>query len=357
MLGAALLGLGYLALRSNPKKAKRRGGRPRGWKAVPRGVRRPKGRWKQTGRMARGRDLSGRFRPERGTWVQHHRGNRLSMGLVQEVLREERGRQHLKPGRGRNRRNPKLFDIICNGVDFAVVRAGQRPPPAWWIVRAGIENKEAAQRMIDSGRISQEMLALVNPRRRGNPGWRIAKMPHRSNATRWMRRHGGSPRRWTYLVISPAGETVASRPSMKSAKLAMKKAMEGTNPPGVDEHVYHKGGAKTICTSHVLAAFGIDACEYRYSGTSAQRVGVLRRNGFAVRSRLSRVGKGSSVGAARRAIRKLRDPAGTRYMLTLAYGGVVHAVLLDADGKTIVDTDPRDADRRKVYTLHAVYRK
>src|SRR5437899_3163600 len=106
MLGAALLGLGYLALRSNPKKAKRRGGRPRGWKAVPRnGVRRPAGRWKKTGRMARHRDLSGRFRTERGTWVQLRRGERVSERMVSEILREERGRQKLRPGRGRNRRN------------------------------------------------------------------------------------------------------------------------------------------------------------------------------------------------------------------------------------------------------------
>ena len=103
------------ASRSNPKKAKRRGGRPRGWKAVSGQktasgrwvVQRPKGRWKPTGRMRRSRYLDGHFGPRHGTtWVQQQRQGRQAMRVISEVLREESGRQKLRPGRGRNRRNP-----------------------------------------------------------------------------------------------------------------------------------------------------------------------------------------------------------------------------------------------------------
>jgi hypothetical protein len=132
-----------------------------------------------------------------------------------------------------------------------------------------------------------------------------------------------------------------------------------TTARGVAEHVWHaSGAAKTVCTSHVLAAFGIDASTYKYSGYAHQRAGVLRRNGYAVRSRMSKLGKRRTVGAARAAIRALagHDPVGTRYMVCVAVGDQRHCLLLAADGTTIVDTDPRDADRRRVTAVHAVFR-
>lgn len=128
---------------------------------------------------------------------------------------------------------------------------------------------------------------------------------------------------------------------------------------GVNAHTYFPSGeAKTICTSHVLAAFGIDASTYHYSGRTSQRAAILRRNGFAVRSRMSWL-KSRTVGSARSVIRGLAgsyDPTGTRYMLCLVGDGYAHAILLDATGATIVDTDPREADRRRVVAIHAVFK-
>lgn len=115
--------------------------------------------------------------------------------------------------------------------------------------------------------------------------------------------------------------------------------------------------AKTVCTSHVLAAFGICSSTYHYSGQFAQRAAILRRNGYAVRSRMSRLGKRKTVGAARSIIPFMGDPPGSRYELVLVYGDSRHAILLDQQGKTIVDTDPREADRRRVVAIHAIYPK
>ena len=140
---------------------------------------------------------------------------------------------------------------------------------------------------------------------------------------------------------------------------------------GVRKHQYFKSGSKTVCTSAVLAAFGIDACSYHYSGQLEQRLNILRKNGWAARSRNSHINRGyrklkmksgtKSVGQARRIIAYVNsdspeanawgDPLGTRYMIRVEG----HALLLDYHGNTIVDTDPRVRDRRKVLDIRAVF--
>jgi hypothetical protein len=130
----------------------------------------------------------------------------------------------------------------------------------------------------------------------------------------------------------------------------------GKEAAGVSEHRWFQGGkeGKTVCTSAVLAAFGIDACQYHYSGYLEQRLNVLRKFGWSARSRNSKLRKGESVGAARKLIaqHKWGDPPGTRYMISVPR----HALLLDYDGNTIVDTDARTRDRRKVLDIRAVFR-
>ena len=133
-------------------------------------------------------------------------------------------------------------------------------------------------------------------------------------------------------------------------------AAAGLAARGVSEHRWFQGGkqGKTVCTSAVLAAFGIDACEYHYSGYLDQRLNILRKFGWSARSRNSKLRKNESVGAARKLIaqHKWGDPPGTRYMIRVKG----HALLLDYDGNTIVDTDPRLRDRRKVLDIRAVFR-
>ena len=131
----------------------------------------------------------------------------------------------------------------------------------------------------------------------------------------------------------------------------------------VKKHVFYTNGkAKTICSSNVLAYFGIDCSTYHYSACLKQIAAILRRNGWACRSRDSRIkckianldnGKNPTIGSVRKAIkaRKWGDPARTCYAVCVPG----HILLLDWNGNTIVDTDPRSRDRRKVWAIRAIF--
>jgi hypothetical protein len=125
------------------------------------------------------------------------------------------------------------------------------------------------------------------------------------------------------------------------------------------EHIRRPSGSvKTICVTSVLSKLGIPLHAYHSTGTpgNAQAYeGVIRRNGFALRSRMSSVPKGASVGAARKHIVKINanDPPGTMYIVQVRG----HLLLIDCQGNTLVDTDPRKADRRTIRRIHAVWAK
>ena len=124
---------------------------------------------------------------------------------------------------------------------------------------------------------------------------------------------------------------------------------------GIKAHIKYKSGEmKTVCTSNVLAAFGIDPETYQYGSRLHQMDSVLRREGWAVRSRDSvcRVKTRPSVGAIRKSIvGAMKDPEGTQYLVFVEG----HVLLLDSNGVTTVDTDPRKGDRRKAFAVRAVF--
>lgn len=107
----------------------------------------------------------------------------------------------------------------------------------------------------------------------------------------------------------------------------------------------HNGGYKTCCTSACLAHFGIDLNGFRYSQYTKDVVAILRRKGYTVRSRLSSVKRGSTVGSVRKQLSKLERGV---YLVEVK----AHVLLLNHDGKTIVDTDPRKRDKRKIKKLY-----
>ena len=130
--------------------------------------------------------------------------------------------------------------------------------------------------------------------------------------------------------------------------------------PYLDDHITHASGRmKTVCTSSVIAHFGIPPSTYHYSSSMDDVKRLLRRGGFSVRSRKSackiprRIAVRRflpSVAKIRPVLRKLNDAADARY-LVLVPG---HVLLLDGNGKTIVDTDDRKVDRRKVQGVWVV---
>ena len=78
----------------------------------------------------------------------------------------------------------------------------------------------------------------------------------------------------------------------------------------------------------------------------------MRRKGFSVRSRKSalKVNGKTTIGQLRKALIAFDGNQKNRY-----YVGVVgHAMVLNGAGQTVVDTDPRARDRRKVVHASAV---
>jgi hypothetical protein len=128
----------------------------------------------------------------------------------------------------------------------------------------------------------------------------------------------------------------------------------------VNERLFDNGRARYVCAGTVLQALGIDPEHYHYTWNGRENVWVrvLRRHGFAVRSRTSRIKAGrTTVGQARKVIRKLIntafDPPNTVYAVVIPG----HVLLLGNDGQTLVDTAPRKRDRRQVVRLYAIWRK
>lgn len=129
----------------------------------------------------------------------------------------------------------------------------------------------------------------------------------------------------------------------------------------LDNHITHQSGErKTVCVTACLTALGVPVNGFHYTGSASdsRREAVLRKHGYAVRSRMSKLPANPTMGKVRTAIRtKMNDPEGTKYMV-IQYGvGYCHCVLLDDQGNTIVDTDPRKRDKRRVYSIKAIFPK
>ena len=119
------------------------------------------------------------------------------------------------------------------------------------------------------------------------------------------------------------------------------------------DHVKHDSGRmKTICTSNVLAFFGIASDSYHYADSNSDMKRILRKNGWSVRSRMSALcgKKKITIGGLRKKIADLGE-SGAFYVSVPG-----HAMLLDSMGRTIIDTAPRKRDRRQVVSVSKVTR-
>ena len=126
----------------------------------------------------------------------------------------------------------------------------------------------------------------------------------------------------------------------------------------LSEHVRTGGGNfKGICVSACLSYFDIQPHQYKYTSSKINThtyLNVLRRFGWAVRSRKSALLKGTkTVGSVRREISGYSDYTEDVVYLIHVKG---HVMLLNANGDTIVDTDPRKVDRRRVFNVVAIFK-
>ena len=113
---------------------------------------------------------------------------------------------------------------------------------------------------------------------------------------------------------------------------------------------YESGRRKTVCASSVLAHFGIYPDTYKYAENINDINRILRDRGYSVRSRKSKIvtKKANTLGSIRKRIKDLNEPG--KFFVRVPG----HAMLLDGDGKTIVDTAPRKRDRRKVTHVYKI---
>lgn len=108
----------------------------------------------------------------------------------------------------------------------------------------------------------------------------------------------------------------------------------------------------TPCAGATLNFFGVEGTTWNNRTKKNVWENTLRRNGFSVRSRKSKLGKAKTVGAARKVLDKISESEPEIIAFVIRVDG--HVLVLDRGGKTIVDTDPRIKDKRKVLGLMAV---
>ena len=119
---------------------------------------------------------------------------------------------------------------------------------------------------------------------------------------------------------------------------------------------------QNICAQAVARALGNSDQAVRYLHNIDDLVRAARTVGFQVRSRKSSLKKNSTVAAARKTIQKQTAKENHKPIFRAPQPvadidrGEGHALLMDNDGNTIVDTDPRKADRRKITHFYAVTR-
>lgn len=105
---------------------------------------------------------------------------------------------------------------------------------------------------------------------------------------------------------------------------------------------------KNICVYRVAKMLGVeDKVRYLHTISDLKRAARTR---FSIRS-VKSIAKAETVGAARK---NLNGQNGALGYIVWVPG---HVLLLGREGRTIVDTDPRKRDRRKIKGIYGVYRK
>lgn len=110
---------------------------------------------------------------------------------------------------------------------------------------------------------------------------------------------------------------------------------------------------KTPCASAALAYFGVTGTTWNERTKRNVWPETLRRAGYSVRSRKSKLSKSeSTVGAARAKIAAVAAAEPEIRAFIVRVSG--HVLVIDREGNTVVDTDPRKADRRQIVGIFAI---
>ena len=111
----------------------------------------------------------------------------------------------------------------------------------------------------------------------------------------------------------------------------------------------------TPCAGATLRYFGVDGVTWNNRTKKNVFRETLRRHGFAVRSRKSKLGAIKTIGAARARIAQIAqdEPQVLAFMVTVKG----HVLVIDTNGETVVDTAPRIKDKRQIEEIDADFIK
>ena len=125
------------------------------------------------------------------------------------------------------------------------------------------------------------------------------------------------------------------------------------------DHVKTGGGNfNGVCVSACLRYLDIKPNQYKFTwskrtGNNAVH-GIMCRFGWCVRSRKTAFKKAKTVSALKKAIASYTDLSADVCYYVHVNG---HALLISANGDVLVDTDPRQRDRRKVLCVKAIFKE
>jgi len=109
----------------------------------------------------------------------------------------------------------------------------------------------------------------------------------------------------------------------------------------------------TPCATATLAYFGVKGVTWNNRTQKNVWADTLRRAGYAVRSRMSKLGKRPTVGSIRKKAAEIaaQEPQIKAFIVKVER----HVLVMDRQGNTVVDTAPRKRDARRVYKFVAVW--
>ena len=109
----------------------------------------------------------------------------------------------------------------------------------------------------------------------------------------------------------------------------------------------------TPCAGAVLAWFGITGTTWNERTKTNVWMNTLRRHGISLRSVKSQLRKSEQrVGGARKRLAEIAMHDSTITGFIVAVHG--HVLLLNTEGKTIVDTSTRQRDKRTILKIYAI---
>lgn len=139
-----------------------------------------------------------------------------------------------------------------------------------------------------------------------------------------------------------------THPSLKGQRKTKRQPLRAWLRAGSNNKVNPN---KNICVLAVAKKLGVEN-ESRYFHYTKDLVRAARTK-YTVRSRMSYV-KGCSVGQARLKLAEMASEVNAIGFIVQVPG---HAMLLKPNGKTWIDTAPKQRDQRKILSVYVVYPK